>query len=240
MVTVLRLKRKVEERAEDLLLVRGAGNDQRKRRALSARIAAMDLSPQSQVFKYAHTKTVQAEDTPTATLQRCKEACQVACQRLQSGAHDNKLSASQPGTPCEHVMGDIRMYDVLRTERAAGPTEASSRPWTAAAVSCDDGARGSSAAADVKDEGKQGYVYDLYILQEDQGASDTSGCWSCPEVQMLYDGPEVLEDAEDNECGSNSEDSNAEMHYTHDYPDEEDSHCSDGDSSEFANDDDSW
>ncbi|BDA41599.1 hypothetical protein COCOBI_02-3800 [Coccomyxa sp. Obi] len=133
-------------------------------------------------------------------------------------------------------MEDIRMYDVLRNEKAAGPTEASSHPWTAAPVSSYDGV---GAASDVKGGGAQDYVYDLYILQEDQGASDNSG-WSSPEVQILYDGPESLDDAEDNECGSDSEDSNAEMHYTHDYPDEEDSQLNDGDSSKYDSDDDSW
>ncbi|CAL8460532.1 g61 [Coccomyxa elongata] len=128
------------------------------------------------------------------------------------------------------------MYDVLRNEMAAGSTR---RPWTAAPVSFDSVADGSSAASDVKDGGAQDCVYDLYVLQEDQGASDTSEWWSSPEVQMLYDGAEFLNDVEDNECGSDSEDSNAEMHYTHDYPDEEDSQHETGVTSEYGSDGDS-
>ncbi len=67
---------------------------------------------------------------------------------------------------------------------------------------------------------------------------DECDLW-CFHLQMLYDGAEFLNDAEDNECGSDSEDSNAEMHYTHDYPDEEDSQHDNGDTSEYDSDGDS-
>ena len=57
-------------------------------------------------------------------------------------------------------------------------------PWTAAPVGCDNADGGSSAASDVKGDGAQNCVYDLYVLQEDQGASDPVGWGSCPEVQV--------------------------------------------------------
>ena len=61
-------------------------------------------------------------------------------------------------------------------------------------------------------------------------------------LQIIDDGlgPEFLDDAEDEQGGSDSEDSNAEMHYTHDYPDEEDSQSNGVDSSKYSSDGDSW
>lgn len=65
-------------------------------------------------------------------------------------------------------------------------TEDRRRPWTAAPVSFDSVTEGSSAASDVKSGGAQDYVYDLYVLQDHQGASNTSDWWSSPEVQVKH------------------------------------------------------
>lgn len=52
-------------------------------------------------------------------------------------------------------------------------------------------------------------------------------------MQMLYDGGGFGEESDDEVQDIDSEDSNAEMHYTHEYPDEEDLLSTDEETDEY-------
>jgi hypothetical protein len=52
-------------------------------------------------------------------------------------------------------------------------------------------------------------------------------------MQMLYDCGGFGEESDDEVQDNDSEDSNAEMHYTHEYPDEEDSRSTDEETNEY-------
>jgi len=56
------------------------------------------------------------------------------------------------------------------------------------------------------------------------------------DAQVINEGWGFLEDSEDELCDRDSEDSNAECHYTHKYPDEEDLQDTDRDSNEHESD----